>query len=84
MAGASFFFGVSAIMASVVNHETGDRRRVLQRDPDDLSRIDDAGVQHVDILFSLRVKAEGLRLVLEDLADDDRTFNAGIFGRGTH
>src|SRR6516164_3868055 len=62
------------------DHKTSDRRGVLQRDAHNLRRIDDAGVQHVDILLGLGVKAKGLRLVLEDLADDDRTFNAGILG----
>src|ERR1700733_9164061 len=59
-------------------HETGDRRSVLQGDPHDLRRIDDAGVQHVDILLGLRVEAEGRRLVLKHLADDDRTLHARV------
>src|ERR1700722_14977262 len=59
-------------------HETGDRRGVLQSDPHHLRRIDDAGVQHVDILLGLCVEAEGLRLVLNPLADDDRTLHARV------
>ena len=47
-------------------------RRTLERDADHLSRIDDPSSQHVAVHFSLRVEAEGLRLVvliceLEDL-----------------
>src|SRR4029077_5114907 len=61
-------------------HETGDRSRVLQRNPHNLRRINDAGVQHVDILLGLGVEAEGLRLVLKNLADDDRTLHARILG----
>ena len=34
--------------------------------------------QHVDILLGLGVEAVGLRLVLEDLADDDRALDAGV------
>ena len=59
-------------------HQTGDRRGVLQSDPHHLRRIDDAGVQHVDILLGLGVEAEGLRLVLKHLADDDRTLHARV------
>ena len=53
------------------DHEAGDRSCVLQGDPHDLRRVDDAGVQHVDILLGLGVEAKGLRLVLKNLADDD-------------
>jgi len=35
---------------------------------------------HVDILFGLRIEAKRLGLVLEDLADDDRAFDASILG----
>ena len=62
------------------DHETGDRCGVLQRDAHDLGRVDDAGAQHVDILLGLGVEAESLRLVLEHLADDDRTLHARILG----
>ena len=51
MAGASFFFGVSATDAAF-----------LQRDTHDLRRVDDAGAQHVDILFGLGFEAEGLQI----------------------
>src|SRR5208283_4925080 len=52
--------------------------RVLQGDPDDFRRIDDARAQHIDILLVLGVVAVGLRLVFENLADDDRTLDAGV------
>src|SRR5579863_228305 len=62
------------------DQETRDGSRVLQGRAHDLRRIDDAGVDHVDIGLSLGVKAEGLRLVLQDLADHDRAFDAGVLG----
>jgi hypothetical protein len=43
------------------DHETGDRRSVLQRDPHDLRRIDDAGVRYVDILLGLGVESRSSR-----------------------
>ena len=61
------------------DQERGDRGRVLQGDAHDLGRIDDAGRDHVDILFLLRVEAEIARL-LQHLADHDRAFDAGILG----
>src|SRR5208282_4434618 len=62
------------------DHEASDRSRVLQSNPHDLRRIDDAGVQHIDILLSLGVEAESLGLVGQDLADDDRALYARILG----
>jgi hypothetical protein len=53
------------------DHQACDRRGVLQCDTNDLRRVDDAGAQHVNILLGLGVEAEGLRLVLKHLADDD-------------
>jgi hypothetical protein len=78
MTGASFFFGASATMASVVIIKTSDRRGVLESDPYDLRRIDDAGTQHVDILLGLRVEAVGLGLVLGNLADHHRALDSGV------
>ena len=46
------------------DEEAGDRGRVLQRGAHDLGRIDDAGLDHVDVLFGLGVEAPVLRLVL--------------------
>src|SRR3984957_4243121 len=62
------------------DEEGGHGGGVLQRGAHDLGRIDDAGLDHVDILFRLGVEAEGLRLVVGDLADDDRAFVARVFG----
>jgi hypothetical protein len=59
--------------------EAGDRGCVLQRRAHDLHRIDDAGLHEVDVLFGLRVEAEIVVLVLAQLADNDRAFNAGVF-----
>jgi len=52
---------------------------LLQRDTHDLRRVDDASAQHVDIFLRLGVEAVGLGLVLGDLADHDRAFDAGVF-----
>ena len=35
-------------------------------------------LEHIDVLLGLGVKAEGLRLVFKDLADDERAFDAGV------
>ncbi len=72
------FFGRSATMASVVISRAATERRVLQRDAHDLGRVDDAGVDEVDIFLVLRVVAVGVRLLLQQLADDDRGFLARI------
>src|SRR6185312_11030029 len=42
-------------------------------------RIDDAGLDHVDIGFRLCVEALSAVLALHELSHDDRTFDAGIF-----
>src|SRR5579859_320693 len=62
------------------DHQTGDRGCVLQRGADHLGRVDDAGLDHVHILFGLRIEAEGGGAVFEHLANHDRAFNAGVFG----
>src|SRR5262245_37520405 len=64
--------------------QAGDRSRVLQRRADHFGGIDDALVDHVNIILALGVEAEGLRLVLEDLADHDRALDAGVLGDLPH
>src|SRR5215208_1286086 len=59
--------------------QAGDRSRVLQGRAHDLGRVDDALLNQVYIVFILRVEAEGLRLVLADLANHDRALHAGVF-----
>src|SRR5215470_16211320 len=61
------------------NKEAGNRTRILQRRAHDLGRIDDTGFDHVDVLFILGVEAISLRLLVHDLADNDRPFHAGVF-----
>jgi hypothetical protein len=56
------------------------RSGVLLRQPHDLGRVDDAGFHHVDIFAALRVKATVEIVRVEQLADDDRSFSAGVFG----
>src|SRR5580704_5770127 len=63
MAGASFFFGASATMASVVIITPATEA------PARPSPVNNAGAQHVDILLGLRVEAIGLGLVLVNLAN---------------
>src|SRR5579863_1014436 len=55
-----------------------DGGSILQRGAHHLGRVDNALFDHVDILLGLRVKAERFRLVFHDLADDDRTLDAGV------
>src|SRR5215210_3606605 len=62
------------------DEEAGNRRRTLERGPDDLRRIDDPGLEHVAILLRLGVEAEGLRLVVPDPADHDRALDARVLG----
>jgi hypothetical protein len=62
-AGASFFFGASATMASVVIITPATEA------PARPSPVNNAGAQHVDILLGLRVEAIGLGLVLVNLAN---------------
>src|SRR5215203_4656061 len=60
------------------DEQAGDRRGVLERGAHHLGGIDDPGGEHVDVLFGLRVEAEGLRLVVGDPADHDRALDAGV------
>ena len=73
-----FFFGSSATIASVVMSSAGNRRGALQRLTHDLGRVDDALREHVDVLAILGVEAEGVLVLLQDLADDDRAILTGI------
>ena len=45
-----------------------------------LGRVDDALGHHVDVLARLRVEAEAVGILLEDLADHDRAILASIKG----
>ena len=62
----------------------GDRRRVLHRRAGDLGRVDDAGLDHVDVLVGDHVVADvGVLLLLlrsADHLDDDRAVLAGVGG----
>src|SRR5271169_1796767 len=80
IAGAYFFLGVSATIASVVIMRPAIEAASMQRDAHDLRRVDDTGAHHVDILLGLSVEAISLRPVLGDLSDHDRAFHAGVFG----
>src|SRR5579872_135496 len=60
------------------HQQTGNGGCVLQGGAHHLGRVDDALGDHVDILFGLGIEAVRFRLVFQDLADNDRTFDAGI------
>src|SRR3981081_3428189 len=55
-----------------------DRRRVLQRYAHDFGRVDDTGLDEVDITFTLRVEAIGGRFLLKQLAHDDGRLDTGV------
>ncbi len=74
------FFGSSAIMASVVISSRSNRSRVLESRTDDLDRVDDAHGDHVAIFAGLGVVAVVVFVLVEDLADDDRSFVTGVLG----
>src|ERR1035437_7883118 len=59
-------------------HQGRDRTGILQSNAGDLGRVDDTGLDHVGELTGLSVIAEGLVLVIADLADDDRALFAGV------
>ena len=71
MRGAGFFLRTISDHRFRRDQKRCHARRILQRRAHNLRRIDDAGLDEVDILFGLRVEAEGVRLLLEQLADDD-------------
>src|SRR5665647_1495598 len=60
------------------DQQSRDRRRVLDRRTDHLGGVDDALLDEVAVFAGLRVEAVSIRLVLEDLADDDGTVFARV------
>src|SRR3954454_3675200 len=62
------------------DQEAGDRGGVLQCNPHDLRRIDDAGGDHVLVLAGLRVIAEVRLVLVGQLADHDGAISAGVLG----
>ena len=58
VAGSLADSGNSVIVASVSSRTLADRDRILERDADDLGRIDDAGLDQIDVLVGGRVEAE--------------------------
>ena len=63
------------------DQQGGHRSGVLQSDANHFGRVDDAHLDQVAVLFGLRVEAEVLRAFFRaDAADDDRAFNARVFG----
>ena len=62
------------------DQKTGDRCCILQGRPNNLGRVNNALGDEVYILAVLGVKAVGVLILLEDLADDDGTVLAGVDG----
>ena len=62
------------------DQQTSDRGRVLQRGADNLGRVDDAELEHVAILFGLRVEAEAGSFASQHLARNNRAVDAGVLG----
>src|SRR3954463_8608314 len=60
------------------DQESRNRGCVLDRGTDHLGRVDDALLDEIDIFAGLGVEAVGVRLVLEDLADDLGAVFTGI------
>src|SRR5690606_41795016 len=64
--------------------QTGDGRRVLQGSTHHLGRVYDPLCEEIAILVGLGVPPVSKIGLLPQLADDDRTFGAGIFGDLAH
>ena len=76
MAGA-FFFGFSATIASVVMRPATDAASCRAHD---LGRVDHALLDQVAIFASRGIEAEGIDVLVDDLAHDHCAVLAGIFG----
>src|SRR5712692_5336068 len=61
-------------------HEARDGRSVLQREPRDLGRVDDAHLDHVAVLAGLGIEAEVFVLGFANPADHNGAFMAGVEG----
>src|SRR3954449_8960924 len=76
--------GLSVLLRQLGHHgfggdqESRNRGCVLDRRTDHLGRVDDALLDEVAVFTGLRVEAVVVRLVLEDLADDDGTVLARV------
>src|SRR3954449_1080601 len=76
--------GLSVLLRQFGHHgfggdqESRNRGCVLDRRTDHLGRVDDALLDEVAVFTGLRVEAVVVRLVLEDLADDDGTVLARV------
>src|SRR6266545_2554199 len=60
-------------------HERGDESGILERRPRDLGRIDDPGLQHVDVLAGRSVETAMVALYT-NVPDDDRALMARVLG----
>src|SRR6266487_1703566 len=60
------------------DQQSRNRGCVLDRRTHDLGRVDDALGDQVDVFARLRVEAVGVLILLEDLADDNRTVLARV------
>src|SRR6516162_11093910 len=74
-----FSFGLFGDHRLGRDQQTRDGGGVLQCQPHDLGRVDDAGLHHVDIFATLRVEALVGVAGVEQPADNHRSLGAGVF-----
>jgi hypothetical protein len=60
------------------DQQASNRSRILQGSANHLGRVDNALLDHIDIFASLSVVAKVGLVLIQDFADDNRTFNARI------
>ena len=75
---AGRFFGVGVIACGDKQPRHG--RSVLQRGAHDLGRVDDALLHQIAVFAGRGVVAEGIVVLVHDLADDHGAVFAGILG----
>ena len=78
--GAPLGSGLSATIPLVVINSPATKAAFLARYPHDLGRIDDPGRHHVLVVARLCVITEIWLVLVGQLADHDRAFDAGILG----
>ena len=66
------------------NDQTGNGCRILQSRSDNLRRVDNTGLDHIDIFAFLRIIAKIGIIAFKQLTDNQRAVNTGIFGNLTY
>ena len=78
--GVAFFSGFSATIASVVTSRPVTEAVFCSARRTTFCRVDDAGLDHVDVFAGLRVITPVEVVPVEQFADHDRPFGAGVLG----